>query len=91
MFVALGLNETQSVRVSVVHSMLELGLTIAIRYSRVLDNNVIRLDDVPPISVLLEAEGVADSADLNVREYHIARVCYNVGPEGRVVQAEIRN
>jgi hypothetical protein len=58
-------------RVSHVLWSREWRLTIAVRYSRVLDDNVIRLDDVPPISVLLEAEGVANCADLNVREHHV--------------------
>jgi len=89
MLVAFGLNETQSVIVSIVCLIRDLRLTIAVRYGRVLDNDVIRLDDVPPISILFEAEGVTNGADLNVRKHHITRVRHNVGPERRVVQAEI--
>lgn len=90
MLVAFGLNETQSVIISIVHLIRELKLTIAVRYGRVLDHDVIRLNDVPPIGVLLEAKCVANGANLNIREHHVTRVRHNVGPERRVVQAKIR-
>ena len=89
MFVAFGLKETQSVRVSGVRCIREFGLTIAVCNGRILDNDVVRLNDIPPISVLLEAKCVANRANLDVREHHITRVCNNVGPKRRVVQAKI--
>lgn len=93
MLVAFGLKDTQSGKVStmIIAAMGKGRLTVAVSDGRVLDRDSVRLEDIPAIGVLLKAEGMTDGADPNVGKHNVTRICNDVCPERRIVQAEIGN